>query len=161
MDPMKDYPTLLSALERVPEAIAVVMGAGTDQRLPQRDGLVRLGRRDDIPDILAAADMIVSPSAYGEGFSNALAEGMACGLVPVATDVGDAKRIVGDTGMIVPPRDPEALATAMRSLLHAADRTEKGHAARKRIEDHFSLNRSVERFHRLYADGLHGDERPV
>jgi glycosyltransferase involved in cell wall biosynthesis len=154
VDPMKDYATLLSALEQVPGVTAVIMGEGTGSQLPDTPGVIRLGRRSDVPDILSAADMIVSSSAYGEGFSNAVAEGMACGLPAIATDVGDVRRIIGDTGTVVPPRDPEALAAAIREMGAAENRAERGQAARQRIVENFSLERTVARFRQLYENGL-------
>lgn len=159
VDPMKDYATLLSALELAPGMTAVLMGEGTDSRLPEMPGVVRLGRRGDVPDILSAADMIVSSSAYGEGFSNAVAEGMACGLPAVATDVGDVRRIIGDTGIVVPPRDAAALAAAIGEMRDAGNLAERGRAARRRIVENFSLERSVARFRQLYVNGLR-DEAP-
>ena len=160
VDPMKDYPTLLSALEHAPGVTVVLMGEGTDTRLPETPGVIRLGRRGDVPEILSAADMIVSSSAYGEGFSNAVAEGMACGLPAVATDVGDVRRIIGDTGIVVPPRDPAALAAAIGKMQDSGDLAERGRAARQRIVENFSLERSVARFRQLYENGLR-DEAPV
>ena len=131
-------------------------GAGTET-LPERPGLLRLGRRADVPRLYAACDLVVSSSAFGEGFSNALAEGMAAGLPAVATDVGDARRIVGETGRTVPPRDPEALARAVRDLLALPpdDRAAVAADARRRIVTHFSLDRSVAAF-----DALHRGEDP-
>ena len=160
VDPMKDYATLLAALEHVPEVRAVFIGEGTDTQLPDTPGVIRLGRRDDVPDILSAADMIVSPSAYGEGFSNALAEGMSCGLPAVTTDVGDARRIVGDTGIVVMPRDAVALGAAIGEMCDTGKLVERGRAARQRIVENFSLDRSVARFRLLYENGLR-DEDPV
>ena len=83
-----------------------------------------LGRRRDTEALYAAADIVASTSAFGEGFSNVIAEGMSAGLVPVATDVGDARRIVGDTGSIVAPRNSQAFAAALREIaaLPAAER---------------------------------------
>ena len=154
VDPMKDYGTLLSALEYAPGVTAVLVGEGTDSQLPDTPGIIRLGRRDDVPNILSAADMIVSSSAYGEGFSNAVAEGMACGLPAIVTDVGDARRIVGNTGIVVPPRDATALGKAIRLMCEVENRVECGQAARQRIVESFSLDRSVARFRQLYEDGL-------
>ena len=108
--------------------------------------------------LLAAADFVVSSSRFGEGFSNALAEGMACGLPAVATDVGDAKVIVGDTGLVVPPEDADALAAAIRALAgeSPAARAERGRRARGRIVEHFALADAVERYAELYASLLRG-----
>lgn len=153
VDPMKDYPNLLAALDRLPEVTAIVMGDGTET-LPDTPRLIRLGRCDRVAKVLAAADLIVSASAYGEGFSNAVAEGMACGLPAVATDVGDARRIVGETGTIVNPLDSEALAEAIDVLLRRSDRVKIGRAARTRIETRFSLERSVLRFRQLHREGI-------
>lgn len=153
VDPMKDYASLLAALDRLSGVTAIVAGSGTET-LPERPDLLRLGRRDDVPRVLAAADLIVSASAYGEGFSNALAEGMACGLPAVATDVGDARRIIGDTGTIVSPRDPAGLATAIEAYFRGSDRAAAGAAARLRIETDFSLDRAVSGFRRLHREGM-------
>ena len=152
VDPMKDYPNLLAALERLPGTTAIVMGEGTEG-LPDKPGLLRLGRCDTVPHVLAGADLIVSASAYGEGFSNAIAEGMACGLPAVATDVGDARRIVGLTGTIVDPRDASALAGAIDAFFQNPVRREAGRAARERIETEFSLDRAVARFRTLHSGG--------
>jgi glycosyltransferase involved in cell wall biosynthesis len=109
VDPMKDHESFLAAMAQLPDLHALLIGTGTES-LPVAANILRLGRRSDVARLLAAADIVVSSSAFGEGFSNALAEGMSCGLPAVATDVGDAGAIVGDTGLIVPKRDPQALA---------------------------------------------------
>jgi glycosyltransferase involved in cell wall biosynthesis len=95
----------------------------------------------------------VSSSRFGEGFSNALAEGMACGLPAIATDVGDASVTVGDTGLVVSPEDPDALAAAIRTLAgeSAVARAERGQRARGRIVEHFALAGAVRRYAELYA----------
>ncbi len=153
VDPMKDHATFLAALERLDGVHAFAVGEHT-RRLPAHQRLYRLGLRDDVPDLLSAADLITSTSAFGEGFSNALAEGMAVGLPPVATDVGDARRIVGDTGVIVPPGDPAALADDISALLAepAAARRARGGAARRRIEQEFSLAAATSGYARLYRE---------
>ncbi len=152
VDPMKDHATLFAALDALPGVRALLIGAGTE-RLPKHPGVLALGRRADVPELLDAGDLMVLPSAFGEGFSNALAEGMACGLPAVATDVGDARRIVGDTGLIVKPRDPQALATAIRQFLGEAPeaRAARGAASRRRIVEEFSLDRLIGAYDAFYA----------
>lgn len=152
IDPMKDHKTFFRALDRLPDCGAVVIGEGTEA-LPDRRNLHRLGRRDDVPQLLAACDVIVSNSAFGEGFSNVVAEGMAAGLPAVATDVGDARVIVGDTGAIVPPRDPERLAQAVNDIL-ARDHHALGATARERIKQLYSVDRMVFAYAELYASCL-------
>jgi glycosyltransferase involved in cell wall biosynthesis len=151
VDPMKDYLTFIQALDRLDGVRALAIGEGTDG-LGEIERLITLGRRDDVPRLLAACDVVVSSSAFGEGFSNALAEGMACGLPAVATDVGDAARIIGDCGRLVPPRNPPALAEAIRALLNA-DPATLGAQARARIESEFSVPRMVANFNALHGIG--------
>lgn len=153
VDPMKDHLTLLAAHEALDGAALLLAGKGTEamSRPPQVFGL---GERKDVPRLLAAADIIVSSSAYGEGFSNAIAEGMAAGLVPVATDVGDVREIIGDTGEVVAVRDPQRLASALGRAIALApeQRRLQGLMARERIDRIFSLERAVERFAALYDE---------
>lgn len=152
-DPMKDHESYLAALDRLPHVIGLAIGLGTDN-LPERPNLLRLGARTDVPHLLAASDFIVSSSAFGEGFPNMLAEGMATGAPAIATDVGDAARIVGDTGRIVKPRDPQALARAIAELAgeDADARTARRARARARIESVYPLARAAESYAALYRD---------
>jgi glycosyltransferase involved in cell wall biosynthesis len=79
---------------------------------------------------------------------------MACGVPCVATDVGDARAIIGQTGLVVPPRDPAALASAIVSLIDrpSADRLALGLAARIRIESRYSLSRAINNYQSLYEE---------
>ncbi len=152
VDPMKDHGSFLAAMVELPELYALLIGAGTEN-LPAARNILRLGRRHDVARLIAAADFVVSSSSFGEGFSNALAEGMACGLPAIATDVGDAKLIVGDSGLVVPPENPGALAAAIRTLARepATARAERGARARARIVENFAMSRAIARYAELYA----------
>ena len=153
VDPMKDHANARAALGSLPGVYMAAVGAGTAD-LPDAPRLLRLGERSDVARLFAAADLNLSSSAYGEGLSNALAEGMAAGLPAVSTDVGDAARLISDTGRIVPPRDAAALATAARDLLaqSAPEREARRAAARARIAEHFSLARMLQTFDRLFRE---------
>ena len=155
LDPMKDFETFLDAMERLPDTICIIAGEGT-QFLPERRNTIALGLRHDLPRLYTAADVVLSTSAFGEGFSNAIGEGMAAGLPAIATDVGDASRIIGDTGFVVPPRDPDALASAVRAILVEPREmlVERGRRARSRIRKYYSLDRFVSKF-----DALHRESR--
>lgn len=148
LDPMKDHASLLAAASALPEVRFILMGAGTETLSPLPPGVLALGLRERPEGIYAAGDAVVSSSAFGEGFSNAIAEGMAAGLVPVATDVGDAPTLVGETGTIVPPRRPAALARALRDVaaLSLEERRARGFAARARIAERFSVTRAADAF---------------
>ena len=154
VDPMKDHATFLAAMAELPSLTGVMVGEGTSE-LAMPPNVRALGRRRDTPALYAAADIVASTSAFGEGFSNVIAEGMSAGLVPVATDVGDARRIVGDAGTVVAPGDAQAFAAALRDVaaLPAAERRRRGLAARERIIANFTLAKAVDAFARLYAAG--------
>jgi glycosyltransferase involved in cell wall biosynthesis len=153
VDPMKDHATFLKAMAQVPEATALLVGSRTN-RLEVPPNVRTLGLRRDMPRLYAAADIVVSASAFGEGFSNAIAEGMSAGLLPIVTDVGDARRIVGETGPVVPPGDPSALAGAIAQECASTESlAAKGLKARARIVENFSVAKFVDAFTRLYQNG--------
>jgi len=112
-----------------------------------------LGRRDDIAQLTSAFD-IASLSSYGEAFPNVIGEAMSCEVPCVVTDVGDSARIVADTGLVVPPRNPTALAEAWGRMfdLGREQLAQMGLAARQRINDHFNLPQTVDRYHSLLEE---------
>jgi glycosyltransferase involved in cell wall biosynthesis len=116
------------------------------------DRLHLLGERRDVREILTGCD-IATLSSFGEGFPNVLGEAMACGLPCVTTDVGDAALIVGDTGIVVPPRDAARLSDGWRRLyeLGETDRQALGMKARERIAMHWSLSSVVTTYEETYA----------
>jgi len=118
------------------------------------DRFFLLGPRDDIPMITAGLDIACLSSAHGEGFPNVLGEAMACEVPCVATDVGDSADIVGDTGRIVPPRNPEALAGAIREMVELGreGREKLGKAARERVRERFELGNVVRKYEGLYEE---------
>lgn len=111
-----------------------------------------LGERDDIPRLIAASDICSLSSSYGESFPLVVGEAMACGVPCVVTDVGDVARLVGPTGIVVPPRDSEALAEAWRELIRLgpAGRARLGEAARGRVRDNFLLESVIAQYEALY-----------
>jgi glycosyltransferase involved in cell wall biosynthesis len=151
VDPLKDHDTFLAAMAELPDMVALLIGAGTEN-LPVAPNLVRLGQRNDVPRLFAAADAVVSSSS-SEGFANVLAEGMACGLPAVATDVGDSALIVGDSGLIVPPKNAGAFAAAIRALSgeSAAARAARGIRARAHIVENFAMPQVARSYAELYA----------
>jgi glycosyltransferase involved in cell wall biosynthesis len=170
-DSQKDHATFVRAageLARVRRDVRFVMcGPGVDAEnrelvaLLAREGIAErchlTGPVDDPEAIFNALDVLVSSSAYGEGFPNVLGEAMACGVPCVTTDVGDAAMIVADTGRVVGVRDWRALAREVLALLDigAGAREALGLRARARIERHFSLHAVARQFEELYVE-LHG-----
>lgn len=173
-DPQKDHVGFVDAALRVaqrhPDVHILMCGTSVDDRNEAIAAPIRragvgerfhlLGRRDDIPRITAALDVLVSSSIYGEGFPNVLGEAMACGVPCVTTDVGDSAMVVGETGRVTAAHDPVALSSAIGSVLELDPeaRAVLGVAARRRVEECFALPRIVDRFESLY-DEVTGDVR--
>jgi glycosyltransferase involved in cell wall biosynthesis len=163
LDPAKDHATLLRAtalaVGRDPSFRLEVAGDGPCRedlhRLTGELGLagqVRfLGQVRDVPGLLARAGLFVL-SSLSEGVSLTLLEAMAGGLPVVATRVGGNPEVVtGDTGLLVPAADPEALAGALLRLWQApGERHRLGSAGRARVEGHFDVRRMVATYERLY-----------
>jgi len=164
-DPQKDHRNLVQAAgvlkEREVDCCFVLCGNGVDAKNAQLAGWIRdagvedrfflLGLRDDIPMITAGLDIACLSSA-GEGFPNVLGEAMACEVPCVATDVGDCADIVGDTGRIVPPRNPEALAGAICELIEMGHERRKqlGRGARERVRERYELGDVVRKYEDIY-----------
>jgi len=165
--PMKDHANFLQAAAILTKKHSNVhfLLAGTDvdaanQTLQQNiDDLVLqsqvhlLGERSDIPDLMAALDIATSASAYGEAFPLVVGEAMSCGVPCVVTDVGDSQWIVSNTGKVVPPKNPQALADAWQELIEMGSigRSALGKAARVRIEENFALDAIVAQYQSLYV----------
>ncbi len=167
-DPAKDHRTFVRAaallVERRPDVAFVLCGDGIDRDNRElaawideagiRPSVHLLGRRSDIPRLTSGVDLATSSSAFGEAWPLAVGEAMACGVPCVVTAVGDSPAIIGDTGVTVPPRDPAALAEAWDRVLglDPSERARMGAAARRRIEEHFSLQGAVAAYEGVYAE---------
>lgn len=157
---MKDYDTFIAAAKLIaqkrPQTQFVIVGADTE-KLDVPAFIEVLGERHDLPELTASLNIAVSSSAFGEGFPNVVGEAMACAVPVVATDIGDTRWVMGDTGRIVPPRDPEALAKACLEILDAG--VLQDFDARERIEQQFSLRSVLQQFNSL-LDAPHGRSEP-
>jgi glycosyltransferase involved in cell wall biosynthesis len=167
MHPMKDHATFLRAAAiiraRRPDVHFVVAGRGTLESEALRtlianiglgQSLHVLGEQRDVARLLAALDIAVSSSDSGEGFPNVVLEAMACGTPCVVTDTGDSALVVADTGRVVPPKNPEALAKATLQLLSLDPnaRQQLGQTARARVLREFSLSVASRRYQDLYTE---------
>lgn len=168
-DPQKDHRTFIRAAQLLhrdrPDAYFLLCGMEVtweNQELVRwideaglRTRCHLLGQRDDdIPNLTAALDIASLSSAYGEGFPNVVSEAMSCGVPCVVTDVGDAALIVGQTGIVVPPRNPEALAAAWRTMLEMGceGRRRMGIAARQRIRERFDIAEITGRYEHHFEE---------
>lgn len=151
-DPMKDLPTFLKAMALVaqerPEVKAVCVGDGPGrlkddacsliQQLQLGDHVFLVGLRRDMPAVYNAFDALCLASLFGEGFPNVVGEAMACGTPCIVTDVGDCAHVVGNTGVVVPPGDPEALAAGILQML-TSKHEEVSVRSRDRIVQYFNI----------------------
>ncbi len=164
LDSQKGIGYLLEAAVLVPEALFVLAGDGPERarmeaqagRLGLADRVAFLGQRNDVPELLAACDLLVLPSLY-EGLSVSIIEAMASGKPVVATAIpGNDEAVVdGETGLLVPPHDPAALANAIRTLLSdSALSGRMGAAGNARARRHFSAETMVRRITDIYDELL-------
>jgi glycosyltransferase involved in cell wall biosynthesis len=165
LEPQKGIDTALRALTALPpETVLVVLGEG-----PQRAELEALaghlgvaertrfpGRIGDVAALLHQAELLVHPARW-EGFGLAILEAMLCALPVVASRVSSLPELVadGETGILVPPDDPDALATALGILLEdRAHATQMGRAGRRRATEQFSVARMARRTAEIYGEAL-------
>jgi glycosyltransferase involved in cell wall biosynthesis len=165
LEPQKGIDTALRALTQLPaETVLVVLGEG-----PQRAELEALarslgvaertrfpGRVGDVAALLREAELLVHPARW-EGFGLAILEAMLCGLPVVASRVSSLPELVadGETGILVPPDDPDALATALGILLEdRAQATQMAEAGRRRAREQFSVARMARRTAEIYGEAM-------
>ena len=165
-DPMKDHAGFFMAAKELfgmyPNTHFVLAGRDIHRENPRARSLLQgmrfqekfhlLGERKDVRRIMAALDILCSSSAYGEGFPNVIGEAMAVGIPCVVTDTGDSKELIGDTGIVVPARNPDALCDGWIQLIKAGAEARKniGLRARERIEKHFNISACVSKYEELY-----------
>ena len=170
-DSQKNHPGFIEAAallhEALPQVHFVLAGTNVDKNnkvmtsLINHKGLTHhvhlLGRRDDIPRLMASFDLLAS-SSFGEAFPNVLGEAMACGVPCVVTDVGDSAEIVGDTGRVVSSGDMAGLAEHLIELLQwpAEKRTQLGISARQRVRDHYEIGDVTRRYEEFYVQLTEG-----
>jgi glycosyltransferase involved in cell wall biosynthesis len=170
-DPQKNHPGFIEAAAKVHAALPLVhfvlAGTGIDwnnKRLMEfieKANLSKqvhlLGRRDDVPHLMASFDVLAS-SSFGEAFPNVLGEAMASGVPCVVTDVGDSAEIVGDTGRVVASGDMDGLARHLVELLRlpANQRSQLGAIARQRVADRYEIGGIVLRYEAFYTQLTRG-----
>ncbi|HAS6416304.1 glycosyltransferase family 4 protein [Vibrio vulnificus] len=166
--PFKDYPTLVSAIgflskEECNVKVAMVGSELTSdnthlyQLIEDNtciEHITLLGKRNDITAVMNGFNLFVL-SSVSEAFPNVLNEAMACGIPCITTDVGDAAVIVGNTGWVVPPKDPQALAKAMLAAMEEQQNNpqawqDRKKACRERIVNNFSIEKMVEGYHKVW-----------
>ena len=162
--PPKDLLLLIDAIKLVPEIKLQIVGDGELRQQVEgyifknglRDRVILLGERFDIPKILAESDIFVLPSRW-EGLPLTIIEAMMSGLPVVATRVGGIPELVDDgvNGYLVPSRDVNALAKAIRKLVSDVELRERmGKAGREKAIEKFTLDKMLSKIAQVYEDVL-------
>ena len=170
LHPWKDHATLLKAarivIDKMPDAKFLIIGEGVTRPqlerlctdLQIRSNVTFTGARHDVAQLLSAIDVFALTSTT-EAFPISLLEAMACGRPAVCTDVGGVPELLkdGETGCLVPPKDPQQLASRLAGLLSDRDTARRmGRAGRKRVEAEFTLDRTVARAEQAIEDVVTG-----
>jgi len=154
-------PAMTTVREKVPNAKCLVFGSATDleyaqlcvetrDKLGLSDSIHFMGFTKDTPNAFNSGDVVALPS-ISEGFPFALIEGMACAKASVATDVGGVGEALGESGVIVPPRDPTQLGEALANLLTDSEYSKKiGTAARDRTLNEYALPKFADEYRGVY-----------
>jgi len=168
--PQKDHRTFFAAAklltEHYPDVLFVLCGDGIDDNNRElmalidqagvRRNTVLLGRRkpEEIALIFSRSQVATLSASWGEAFPLVIGEAMACGAACVVTDVGDSAYMVGDCGIVVRPESPRELAEGWRKVISMEpdERKALGLAARRRIEESFTLRTIVSRYQDLYSE---------
>jgi L-malate glycosyltransferase len=164
IDAEKGGETLLRAMPLIARGAHLAF-AGEGPRLPEWKELVArlgvadrvhfLGLRNDVEELMAASSVVVVPSEYEEAFGLAVVEAMASSRPVVVTRSGAMPELVGDAGVVVPKRDPEAMAAAVNRLLDdAALAARLGRLGRARAKRNFGMEAFVDRTIALYRRAL-------
>jgi glycosyltransferase involved in cell wall biosynthesis len=164
--PKKDHKTFISAAKKVVDEIEdvtfvligrnVLYSTNTLAQYVKQLGVEAkvqlLGERTDIARVLTAMDVVVSSSGWGEGFSNVIGEAMAAGSLCVVTDIGEAKDIVGNIGIVVPPYSVDAISKGVIQFLKYSDevRDDISRRGRERIIEEYSIDKIAEKYLNIY-----------
>lgn len=161
--PRKGIEFLVDAMRQLPADVHLMLVGNMDadkleqqiQRSPARDRIHRVGFHDNAPALSAASDVFCMPSTKREGLARAIIEAMAYQVPPVVTDAGGSPELVvdGESGIVVPPRDSEAIAAAIRTLYDDPElRRNMGAAAQQRIGNDFRNEDTIAETIALYRE---------
>ena len=156
-DPMKNHESLIKAFEKIrkknKKIILLLIGKGTND-LGVKEGLISLGLKSNIENYYSAGDIIIMPSKFGEGFSNALAEGMLCKLFPITTDVGDSLKIAEGIGIIAKNSSANAIFKSFENALSIRNskKNELRDLSRTKILKEFSVRKMCIEYDKCYNE---------
>jgi len=161
LHPMKDHATLLKAIGRVTKEINnsneihkvlfLLTGHNVTSDLSNNSLIRFLGERPDVPQIMSALDILISSSAWGEGFPNVIGEAMASEVPCVVTNVGDSAYIVGKYGKVCPIGDDQCIAkNLLQFIKNDSQRKKLGKQSRKRIEKYYSIDKIKEEYLKVW-----------
>ncbi|MFH0774231.1 MAG: GT4 family glycosyltransferase PelF [bacterium] len=165
--PVKDHETFLQAASQIikvmPSTKFLVIGDGPlkenlkeqSRKMKLDENVLFLGHRTDVLELLAIMDIFVL-SSISEGLSLSILEAMAMSKPVVTTDVGGNPEIIvdGKTGFLVPPKDPSNLASKIMLLKDKGLAERMGGEGRRRVEEHFSLEKMIKNYEQLYEECL-------
>ena len=170
-DPQKNHAGFVEAAammrDEMPDIHFVLAGGGIDGSNAALQGAIDahglgkcmhlLGRRDDMPRLMAALDVLATSSSFGEAFPIVLGEAMACGVPCVVTDVGDSAKIVGESGRVVQTGDMQGLAKHIVELLRLPPEAKSvlGRQARVRVETHYEIGHVTRLYESFYERLAH------